>query len=149
MNKRENKKKLNIRERKFIKAVVSGETPTEAMRIAGYKETTARFKSGAKLTKVMPTIQQLMEKRGLTDDYLLQVAEEGLKATKVISANIIAKSGESMADANSMTKDFIDVEDYAVRHKYLETSLKVKGHMKEKVDLNLSGTITVKVKGRE
>jgi hypothetical protein len=48
-----------------------------------------------------------------------------------------------MADAHSMTKDFIDVEDFAVRHKYLETSLKLKGHLRDKVDLQFEGAVTV------
>jgi hypothetical protein len=49
---------------------------------------------------------------------LIKVAEEGLKADKVISCNVIAPNGEGMKDANSMTKDFVDVPDHQARHKF-------------------------------
>lgn len=49
---------------------------------------------------------------------LIQVAQDGLEANKVISCNVIAKNGEGMSDANSMTKDFIDVPDHQARHKF-------------------------------
>jgi hypothetical protein len=34
-----------------------------------------------------------------------------------------------MKDADSMSKDFVEVEDFLTRHKYLETALKLKGHL--------------------
>jgi len=49
---------------------------------------------------------------------LIEVAEEGLKANKVISCNVIALDGEGMKDANSMTKDFVDVPDHQSRHRF-------------------------------
>jgi hypothetical protein len=49
---------------------------------------------------------------------LIKVAEEGLRADKVISCNVIAPNGEGMKDANSMTKDFVDVPDHQARHKF-------------------------------
>ena len=49
---------------------------------------------------------------------LIKVAEEGLAANKVISCNVIANDGEGMKDANSMTKDFVDVPDHQSRHKF-------------------------------
>ncbi len=49
---------------------------------------------------------------------LIEVAQEGLSANKVISCNVIAPNGEGMKDANSMTKDFVDVPDHQARHKF-------------------------------
>lgn len=114
---------------------MAGEPPTAAMRTAGYSDYTARSKAVPKVreSKIAETIQELMDRKGITDERLLDVLEDGLKATKVISAMVIAKSGEGMADANSMTKDFVEVDDYAVRHKYMETGLKMKGHLKDVV----------------
>ena len=137
------KRPLNIRERKLIKALIAGELPTKAMRTAGYTVNTANTKQGKKLEEVRETIQALMEKKGLTDDYLLDGLIEGTKATKVISATIIAKNGEGMKDADSMSKDFIDVEDFAVRHKYYETGFKLKGYLRDKIDL--SGDVTIEL----
>jgi hypothetical protein len=72
----------------------------------------------------------LMEAAGITDDKLASKLREGLDATKVISCNVIAKDGEGMKDANSMTKDFVDVPDYPTQHKFLETALELKSHKK-------------------
>jgi hypothetical protein len=136
--KKKKSERLKIRERKFIKAILDGKCPTDAMREAGYAENTALYKSGEKLKKVKSTIQQLMEKRGLTDDRLLEVLEQGLESKKVIAANIIAPNGEGMKDANSLTKDFIEVEDFATRHKYLDTALKLKdSYPASKINLKL------------
>ena len=45
---------------------------------------------------------------------------EMTKANKVISATIINKKGDGMKDANSMSKDFIDVPDWGNREKALK-----------------------------
>ena len=74
------KEKLSIRERKFIKGLIAGKTPTQAMRDAGYKESTSMFMSGKKVKDLQPVIRDLMEKRGLTDDLLLKKLEEELNA---------------------------------------------------------------------
>ena len=42
-----------------------------------------------------------------------------------------------------MSKDFIDVDDFPTRHKYIETGLKLKGHLRDKLDI--SGDIVVEV----
>jgi len=54
-----------------------------------------------------------------------------------ISAMVVASSGEGMKDANSMTKDFIEVPDYFARHKFLETALELRGdYPDKKLDVN-------------
>jgi phage terminase small subunit len=79
---KKHRKGLSIRERKFVKALVEGKTPTQAMREAGYAESTALAKQSEKVGKLGVTIQSLMDKKGLTDDYLLDVLMQGLQATK-------------------------------------------------------------------
>jgi len=140
-----NKQKLNIRERKFIKGIMDGLTPTEAMRQAGYAENTATAKQAEKLAKVGETIKDLMDKRGLTDERLLDVLDEGLRATKQISCNVIinatkdANEQDAMRPAHEMTKDFVEVEDYPTRHRYLETGLKLRGYLqKQEVALGVA-----------
>jgi len=53
--------------------------------------------------------QVLMEKSGITDDYLSQKLKEGLEADRLYG------------------KDNVPHPDYSTRHKYLETGLKLKG----------------------
>lgn len=121
---------LNIRERRFVKGLAAGLTPVEAMRRAGYSETTA-LKAGsvkARDNRIMSFIQRAMERQGITDEKLAVKLNEGLDSTKVISANIMAQDGEGMADAHGTTKDFVEVPDFATRHKYLDTALKLGNH---------------------
>lgn len=60
---------------------------------------------------------ELLEKAGVTDDKLAKVLDEGLNASKAVVMG--RESSES----------FVDIQpDYPVRHKYLETALRLKGH---------------------
>lgn len=87
----------------------------------------------------------LLEEAGVTDALLNQKTLEGLDATKQIGARKIiqgAKTGhEIKVDAMTDTDDFIEVADYAIRHKYLETSLKLKKRLTDKVEVE--GNVTV------
>jgi len=120
--------KLNIRERKFIKGLAAGLTPTDAMRQAGYAENTALRKAGVKVqdSRVQASIQEMMEKKGLTKDKLLDKLDEGLDATKAIV------TGE----------DIQAVKDYSIRHRYLDTALKLGAHYPAD-KLELSGKVTL------
>jgi hypothetical protein len=128
------KKELSAKDRKTIKGILKGKSVDRSMREAGFSPNTARGKNAVKAKELAPTIQALMEKRGLTDDRLLDVLDDGLKANKVISCNVIAINKEGMKDADSMTKDFVDVEDHPTRHKFLDTALKLKKHLDNKDD---------------
>ena len=130
-------KKLSIKQRKFWKAYTETGNLAEGARAAGSKAKDSHSLSqvGYQMLKsIEVSVDELLELKGLSDNKLLKVLEDGLNATKVISCNIIAKDGEGMTDAHSATKDFVDVEDYPTRHKYLETALKLKGHMDKKDD---------------
>lgn len=123
-------KPLNIRERRFIRGIAEGLIPREAARKAGYTEMTCRRMGSEKLKdpRFINKIAIIMERHGVTDEKLVRKLDEGLDSTKVISANIIAQNGEGMSDAHGTTKDFVEVPDYATRHKYLDTALKLGNH---------------------
>lgn len=123
------KKPLSERNKKVVKGVLKGKPISRAMIDAGYAATTANSKCAEKARELAPTIQALMERRGLTDDRLLDVLDDGLRADKCISCNVIAPGGDGMADAHSATKDFIDVPDHPTRHKFLDTALKLRRHL--------------------
>ena len=57
--------------------------------------------------------QEAMEAAGITPKKLMKVMNDGLKATK----KTVSLSGDIVAED----------EDYAIRHKYLDTALKVAG----------------------
>lgn len=111
--------------RALANAVENGGNITKAMIDAGYSPATAN-NPGESLTQTKGW-EELLEEY-LSDDKLIQVTEEGLAATKAISA----LTGTS---ATGKTVDFVDVPDFAVRHKYLETALKLKNKLVDRTDL--------------
>lgn len=107
-------KVLNANERVFAREYMKDGDGKRAYMVAypGVKPDSARSLSSKKLhSKSFSTI---LDKHGVTDSLLADVLKEGLAATRIHS---------------SPTEPDREEVDYGVRHKYLETGLKVKGHM--------------------
>jgi len=113
------------RQKMVIKEIVeNGGNLSKAMVRAGYSPATAE--NPKKVTSSIG-FRELIEKMGISDEKLSQVLDDGLGATKAIVMGV--KSEES----------FVDVQpDYLVRHKYLETALKLKGYSKETITNNIT-----------
>jgi hypothetical protein len=108
---------------KAIKHILEGDSVSKAMRKAGYAKATSR--NPDHLTKSI-AFTEVMEKVGISDKKLAQKLNEGLDATKTIVMG--TKSEES----------FVDVQpDFLTRHRYLETTLKIKGHMRDNPPANI------------
>ena len=99
----------------------------QAMINLGYSESYAH--SGQ--MKKTDTWKRLMRKY-LPDRKLVKVVESGLGANRVISSF----SGKQ---ATGATTDFIEVPDFAVRHKFVETALKMKGRLINRQDITSDG----------
>ncbi len=95
--------------------VIEGKTKTQAMIDAGYSETTAvkRQEMVFGRERVQDAFIAAFESQGLGADTLARIIEEGLEATRTV---------ENKKEGRSLT-----VPDYHIRHKYLETTLKVIG----------------------
>ncbi len=133
---------MNVRRQLYKKYRLSGLSAYQAALKSGYSISTAE-KAGSVLEK-NGDFQAILVKAGIDDLSLANLISEGLQANKVISCNIIAPNGEGMKDANSMTKDFVDVPDWQARHKFLETVLKLTGKLKDTV-LNNNGITLIKM----
>jgi len=110
------KPKISIRARRYIKNKVSGMSDYQSALKAGYAPATAikaSSKDGVENRSVKKLLTDLMDEKGLTDEHLLDKTQEGLN-----EANKIHGSDDN----------FVEVPDYGVRHKYLETALRLKGH---------------------
>lgn len=120
---------LTIKQRKWLKLYLELGNATEAaMQVYDCKDRdSAKAMGGENLSKL--NFADLMEEGGITDIKLSGVLHEGLEANRVISAM------NTDRQANGATADFIDVPDHAVRHKYLETALKLKRRLKDRIDL--------------
>lgn len=87
-----------------------------AMKEAGYSSETAKVPSDLTRSKGWA---ELMEEY-MPDDLLQKIHKEGFGATRIHGTN----------------DNFIDIPDYAVRHKYLETAYKLKGKLIEKAQFD-------------
>jgi hypothetical protein len=123
---------VEARRKKIVKALVEGKTNKEAAAIAGLSPKTGADQVSQILRepRMCATFAQLLNEV-IPDDYQAMKYQELLESTKVISANIINKSGDGMADAHSMTKDFIEVPDYPTQLKANDAISKLKGHLTE------------------
>ena len=130
------RKRLTLKQKKFLKLYMeSGNAKQSALAVYDCKESTASQIGAENLRKLHLPIQEMMEARGLSDNNLIGHMIEGLeKPVKV-------------------TADGIETPDYSVRHRYLETSLRLKGHGKQagqvNVQLNVQpilGSASVKTK---
>lgn len=118
----------------FKESVENGGNVTKAMKEAGYKPSTINNPSN-----VTESEGWLFLLEAYAPDVKLAIKlDEGLSATKQIGARKIvqgARAGhEIKVDASTDSDDFIEVEDYAIRHKYLETALKLKKRLTDKID---------------
>lgn len=105
------KKEPSIRAKKYIQNKVAGMTDYQAAIKAGYSPNTAlAAKQNIENPVVKEEIGRLMEKKGLTDDKILDHLIEGLNAVRI----------------HGTDSNFIEVNDYAVRAKYLDIAIKLK-----------------------
>ena len=149
------KLKRTLREQQFIAAWIKH----NGNAAQAYKETHPDYKgdNARKLgyqiwTKIDISENELLDEIGLTDEYIFNGIKEGTQATKVVSV-IPVKPKESqennpeLPDANSKNVEFIDVEDYPTRHKYIDMALKLKSkYPAEKREVDLKGDININAK---
>ena len=121
---------MNIRLQKYKANRLLGMNIYNSARAAGYSHAYAKKAKPEKVAK--GSLTDAFEQAGLTDKAIVAHALQGLCANKVISANIIH------GDADEKTNDFIDVPDWAARHKYYETILKLTDKLRDKALIDQS-----------
>ncbi len=113
-------KKPTLKQKRAVKlAVENGGNIGKAMRQAGYAEATA--KNPSKLTESLSWDVLLGE---LSDDLLKTKLAEGLEATRASNASILVQNDGKIVKAEE--QGLIEVPDFATRHKYIDTILKLK-----------------------
>jgi len=110
-----------IKEKKLVAEYLrTGNQRLAALRTYDIKsESSAGALAAETLAKL--NIVDVLEKYGVTDAKLAQVHAEGLEADKHVVVGGRLRT----------------VKDSAVRHKYLETAYKVKGHVSERPEVNI------------
>jgi len=149
--------KRTVREKKFIKAYIENNgNATEAYLAISpnMKRKNAKEYGSRLLQNINLSDDEITEQLGLNDAYIYEKIKEGIEATKVVSViPIPPKKNEAstadLPDANSKNIEFVDVEDYPTRHKYLDMILKLKNKYpteKKNIDLNVKGELEINSK---
>lgn len=141
---------VKMRRRKIIKDVLAGKTHQEAGIAAGFSPKTAAQQVSQTLRNplVQDALLAAMEKIGMDDAYQADHHKQLIEATKVISANVFVPGSQTdLADAGSMTKDFVEVPDFQSKAKGLEMLYKLRGKFAaEKHDVNVKRPLTVVIR---
>lgn len=142
-----NKHAVKARRKKIIAAVAEGKTLQEAGIIAGLAPQSAESQvcRTLKNPQVQNELAIAMGKRGVSHDLIAERLHTLLFGKKVIAANVfVPGSGTDLADAGSMTKDFVEVDDNVAIAKGIELSCKIMGSFaSDKVDHTVKRAVTV------
>jgi hypothetical protein len=121
------------KEKAYLGQRAKGKSIRKAAKASGVSvATAARAEADPRIRSEMAVA---LEKAGAGKDKIAEVVARNLDAQKVISANILNKSGEGMAEAHSQTKDFIEVPDAMAQLKAAELAGKFRGDFIERVDV--------------
>jgi len=104
-------KKFTAKLKKMLVLISGGMSKNKAAIKAGYAQSASGFRA---MTNAKREIQDLMEGTGLTDFTLIKHLTDGLDATKLV--------GDRIKEV---------VPDWTNKHRYLETALKLKGHLRD------------------
>ena len=114
-----------------------GISMSQAMKDLGYSESYSNSPDKVKKTKGWRRLMRTY----LPNRLLLKVTKEGLEATKPIGALVLISNDEQGKPKQTLkdNEGMIEVADYAVRQKYLETALKMRGKLVDKTDITTKG----------
>lgn len=135
------KKKLTIKQRKFIRELIRCGNPTEAARrvynISDTTTSTAKCIAHQNLTKLNYTFNDLMEKMGVTDEADIELLKKLRSATKNQVCDIyVQKDEDGNYKINNNMNSFIEVDDNQTQVKALELTMRLKGRLKESANGN-------------
>lgn len=113
---------LSDRQQKYKhNRLVIGMRPEAAAVAAGFSRSYAKAKAYRIERSVKIGMYEAFEEAGLTDKTLIEHALKGLNAMKIQACDIYVTQEASGKMKFNDSKDFIEVEDWNSRHKYLET----------------------------
>jgi hypothetical protein len=123
------KKRLTLKQRRWLALYMkTGNASAAAMEVYDCKDENSAAVIGTEnIRKLSLPINVLMDEMGLSNEYLLLVLQENLRATKLYGKNGIIHG------------------DYASRNKALEIAGKMKNILTERIDLSGSVISSVKV----
>lgn len=115
------RKHLTEKQKEYIRQIALGKTPDVAKTIAGYGKTIL----GSNIEKsknVRETMLQIFNRLGVDDNYIATKVKQGMEAKKLWG------SGDN----------YVEVDDFDVRHKYLTTAIDLVG-LKKPTEVKIQG----------
>lgn len=132
----------DLQKRMFLKAYIEkGELGLAYQAVKPRTKKESAQVLGSKLYKTLLSeikFDELFEQLGFDDVNLAMGFIDGARATRTISATVIIKSDDPKVktkQANARDVDFIDVPDFATRHKYLESIARMRGKLIDRMAL--------------
>ena len=128
-----------IKEKKFVNEYLKSGNATEAA--AKVYDVSSRVSAASIGSENLLKLDfvTILDNAGVTDDFIAKTIRKGMKAKRTVSSNNPSK------DADNNTNDFIDVPDWTSRLKATELATKAKGHLKDKINMDLNiREITIK-----
>lgn len=119
------KLELNPRQRKFLKFYIETGNASLSAKKAGYSDYRVHPYDILAKPSFKAAYHELLDKNGITDEKLVRVLSEGLDAKKLV----YVENGDALDKQGNPTKTQKFDDDFATRHKYLETGLKLKNHL--------------------
>ena len=104
---------VDTRETLIVQNLMAGDSAKIALEKAGYAESTVKNNSTHIISRpgIQSKLKLALEKAGITVDKIAQVAADGLDANRPVVVD----------------KSLVDYPDHGIRHKYLETVVKLSG----------------------
>jgi len=128
---------MNTRQQLYKKNRILGMSKYNAARSAGYSEATSR--NHTKELDARVKIADVLERKGLTDDVLVEKHKQLLNAQKVIGYLHNYKKGEKggvekISPDEVISSEFLEVPDLSVQIKALELAYKLKDLLRDKIE---------------
>ena len=125
---------MNIRQQKYKNNRLLGMNQHNAAIAAGYSEKYA--KQACRIEKLVKvSLTDVFERAGLTDKAIVVHALQGLTATKLRVCDLhISKNEDGELKVNENSNDFIEIEDWNIRHKYFTTICELTDRLKNKIE---------------
>ncbi len=125
---------MTLKQRKWLKRYLEcGNASQAAREVYDCKNDESAGQIGYENLKKLD-YTEFLEAAGITDDLLQKKMLEGLDATEPISALVIANTETGVVKTKGYEGQ-IEVPDYRARHKYLETALKLKKRLVDRMDI--------------
>lgn len=127
---------MNKRQQLYKKYRLEGLSGYKSAIAAGYSKATA-INAHRNLEKRC-NFEQILLDAGIDDQTLGKICFEGLQAMRPVACDVMIKNENGELKVNKNSNDWIEYEDWNVRHKFLETILKLTGKLKDKSLIDMS-----------